>query len=361
MSDEDVARVVVNLTDVWGNVIKTIDNLSMVHNSAGNWTGEFSSYDIQNQDDNKLNLKVFVYNSDGTLLSWRTHGDEWYLNGTAASVTSSICNITNNALSNYTVENLGYICPLGKINWTASRLDLSSRAINMDTANSIGQGYVSVNSASYSELNISRKVPSAKITMNNVACPVSKIWYKEGHYISANDIIKAEKDCEAAGICANKQCNGNILTFDVSSFTGYAIGTNSNRTIYDSAEGTTQDCYTQVCMYANYTNSIGMISGASCNLTFADEPAVIYKMAWNGINYENCSKTFMFSGLHAYSATCDHVDYNLLSAIDNISILGPVCDGGGPGGAIPEFSTIGMILTLVIAGTGILFIITRKH
>ncbi len=337
-SDEDVVNIVVNLTDVWGNVLKSQTISDMEHSNTGNWTGMFITHDISSQDDNKVNLKIYVYNSGGTLLDWRTHGDEWFVTGTVPSFISTAYTYFTNAISNHTVKDLAVNSSEAKIDWSGSTLDLHARAVDLDSAITIGDRSAYINSTTYSELN-----NSATLTFYNINCSSPYVFYSET--AATRDTIFAENNQCLAPQCTNIQCIGTTLTVDVLSFSGYAAEADVSLTI-DADDP--KFVGAEVHFTADYRNLTddSFITGATCTIYFTDGN---YPMDEGTIYTYN--RTFVTEGLKDYNVTCSKAGFSTLTAFDNATIVSA---------EIPEFSimTLGIGLIVVLAG---LFIIRRKR
>jgi len=337
-SDEDVVNIVVNLTDVWGKVLKSQTISYMAHPNTGIWTGMFTTQDISSQDDDKINLKIYVYNSGGTLLDWRTHGDEFFKSGTIPSFIPTAYTYFTNAVSNYTVKDLAVNSSLGKVDWSGSTLDLHERNIDLDSALTIGDRSAYIDSAAYSELN-----DSAILTFENVDCSSPYVFYSETATTRA-DILTENKQCLAPR-CADIECAGNTLTVTVSSFTGYAAEADASLTIDADDPKLVGAEVHFTADYRNVTDNI-FIDGATCTIYFTDGN---YSMAEGAVYTYN--RTFVTEGLKNYNVTCSKTGFSTLTAFDNATITSA---------EIPEFSilTLGFGLVAVLVG---LIIIRRKN
>ena len=239
----------------------------------------------------------------------------------------------------------------GSIKWFNA---VNAQNQNYDNNITIGDSFVSVNSAKlHSSIN-----NYANITMNNINCNFYTIHYSDTYYTAKETILSNGQKCTSSTTpsCTNLACTGSTLTFTVSHFTSFAAGENSNLTIYDDYEGSQSDCSENISVYANYSNSTGMITGASCNLTF-DDWLTHYVMAWDGDNYYNGSKSFTSSGTYTYKVKCAKTGYDTLQAVDDITISGQVCLSLA--GIVPEFSTWAILLALTITVFGFFFIRKR--
>jgi len=211
-----------------------------------------------------------------------------------------------------TLENTTY----GKIVWDGN---VNAAGMDFDTNVNIGQNFVSVNSTGLNETFNS----SAHVWLYNMVCPVSTIYYQDGHFTTAADVVSGGSDCEFAGICSNKNCTGTTLEFDVSHFTGYAIGSNASLTIWDETdpEGGSQTKYPgdQVIFFANYTNATGPIDGADCNVSFAD--SLDNPMNWNASSYlYEYNRSFVSAGTFDWNVICNKTGFDTLTANDTVLI-----------------------------------------
>lgn len=217
---------------------------------------------------------------------------------------------------------------------------------NLNPVVEVGDRFAFVNSSAYRNLN-----KSANITLYGIDCTdpnAYRLYYSETGS-TREEIISSGEECAAH--CANIACTGGsdgYLTFTVSHFTGYAAGSLSNLTIYDEIEGGgTKTTGEPVFFYANYTSSGAHIPGASCNISFSDNPSLWYAMTDSGDDYEYYRDPgFSSTGTYDWDVACDHQSYNLLEANDTIDI---VTD-------IPEFSKSALLLTLLSMVIGLLIV-----
>jgi len=139
---------------------------------------------------------------------------------------------------------------------------------------------------------------------------------------------------------------------------GMPIVDDSNLTIFDDGP---KNCNEAVTIFANYTNTSGFsIVGASCNVTFVGD-ATIYGMDFNATSglYFNDSKSLAApGGTLEYNVSCNHTAYFAQEANGSDSIEGGNC---AEAVVIPEFSTIGLILTIITIGLASVLIIRKKR
>ncbi len=113
-------------------------------------------------------------------------------------------------VSDCTLEDPAY----GKIVW---QNPVDASGANFDANVNIGQGFVSINSAS---MGASLNSP-AIIHTYGVTCPVDFIYESPGYFSTANDIISSGTVCPDCSIIS---CGSGILAFSVTHFSGYAAG-----------------------------------------------------------------------------------------------------------------------------------------
>jgi len=135
---------------------------------------------------------------------------------------------------------------------------------------------------------------------------------------------------------------------------GMPIMDDANLTVSD----TETDCNVGVLIAGLFTNTSGtIIVGATCNVTF-DGDATVFGMSFNGSHYINDTKTFPSGGVVDYNVTCSHTSYFAEQANDTVTITGETCDAIA---AIPEFSTVGLMLAVIVIGLASVFIIRKKR
>jgi hypothetical protein len=177
---------------------------------------------------------------------------------------------------------------------------------------------------------------TAYLTLNNSDghCGDDRIYYAPGVYDNADAIRQHDTVCSD---CIKLIADNHKVKFKVFHFSSYAIGSNSNLTIYDSYENSAAQPNADIIFYANYTNKSGShISGATCTIYFDGNTADKYNMTDNGNNY-NYTYSFSSVGTHNYNITCSATNYNTLSAVDDVNV---------ESGVVPEF-TLSPILILI--------------
>jgi subtilisin family serine protease len=154
--------------------------------------------------------------------------------------------------------------------------------------------YLEIDSTNFPQLN-----KSAQITFNNLSYQKNPALYKDGQY------------CFDCGFISYVN---NTLTFNVTSFSNYTSGVNSELNIWDSNDSSDAFIGSNVLFYANYTNlSFGAIATANC--TFNET---------NNMSYENglfvFNTTFMTAGERSYNISCSDDYFESLSAVDSVMI-----------------------------------------
>ncbi len=138
-------------------------------------------------------------------------------------------------------------------------------------------------------------------------------------------------------ICTRLNYSNGILTFNVTQFTSYSAGPNSNLTIWDETDtgmpyaDQTRYAGNQTKFFANYTNitSGEIITGAECNITFDDSSAT---MDYNSSGFYDYNRTFSGYGNYYYNITCNATGFENLTATDYVIItLLSACNPPGEG------------------------------
>ena len=151
-----------------------------------------------------------------------------------------------------------------------------------------------------------------------------------------------------------------LLLTGVTHFSYYAVGEKTNLSIWDDtdAEGGSWTKYPGdvIGFYANYTNSTGdPITDGNCTIKFN------FTSSWFGFDnmtYNSGSglyeydKTFSTDGFYKYFVNCTSNVENI-TAQDDFWITATVS-------AVPEFSTITLILALIVTTSGFFIIRKRK-
>ena len=229
----DPYNIVLYLKHSNGTILKTQNIGDMTKESTGNYTGEYSSYDLSPLGAGEgVWLDAYAYSSPGVLADNGVHADEFLDDGSIPTITTSTFSYSTNALSNYTVENLYVSNSFSSVNWSSSRLDFHQRAVNLDSALIFGYGFVSVDSVNWPELNESRFVPfNATVRVQVDGCDTWTIYYLNRTTSSLSDLIAngTVVGTSAAGCnvtlpgdsqpyCSNPVCAGTTLTYNILHF-----------------------------------------------------------------------------------------------------------------------------------------------
>ncbi|MCK5026480.1 MAG: DUF2341 domain-containing protein, partial [Nanoarchaeota archaeon] len=337
-SDESLDDLKIELTDSRLNVLKTQYLTDLTRQSAGVYTGTFTSEDLTAYPSNQgIRLTAYAYDSLDNLLNSGIHASQFLLDGTTPLLTSTTYTYLTDAPSNHTVKDLAVNSSFVKVDWTGTTLDLHARDIDLDSALIIDNRSAYLDSAAYSELN-----NSAVLTFYYVDCASPYVFYSETENTRAA-ILAENKQCLPPR-CTNIECSESTLTVTVSSFTGYAVEADANLTIDADDPALLGE---EVHFTADYrdVSDNSFISGANCTIYFTDEN---YPMVEGTVYTYN--RTFITGGLKDYNVTCSKAGFSTLTAFDNATI-GSV--------EIPEFSiiTFGLGLIAVLAG----LIVIRKR
>ena len=184
-----------------------------------------------------------------------------------------------------------------------------------DTNIIFGDCFVSVNTAPLDSTFNS----TAYLTFNNSDghCGNNIIYEMGGFPTSANEIRTNNKQCEK---CSDFQQTNNFVTqFKVDHFTGYAIGSNTRLTIYDSYGEGNAPVNENIVFYASYTDIAGSaVTGATCDIDF-DSAGSPSAMSYVGQRYEY-TRSFTATGIHNFTINCAKSGLNTLSANDTVGL-----------------------------------------
>jgi hypothetical protein len=232
----DPGDIVINLTDHTGYVLASHDIDDMERLSEGFYEGEFTTYGFNphTMPQSGIRLEARAYDDVGTELKLGLHQDNNFPSGTPPSITSSNFSFSTNAESNFTVENLYVGNELSSINWSNSRLDLSQRPIDLDSAINLGYGFVSVDSSNWPELVTSRVTPlRPRVSVQVDGCDTWTIYHSSQTTTSFDDLISngvvvgsSETGCntilsgDTEEYCSNVVCDyvSGTLSYDVLHF-----------------------------------------------------------------------------------------------------------------------------------------------
>jgi hypothetical protein len=231
-----------------------------------------------------------------------------------------------------------------------------------DGAVTIGDGYIAVNtSALHPTFN-----GESTIVLRDVQCD-QPIQTAGGVLSSRQAIILAGQRCNATSdpSCTDIHCVagpsgiGN-MSFTVSHFTGFAVGSATELRIWDQTEtdgspyaGFTRHTGDQVFFYANFTNVSGLPANATdggCQIDYAAPTYDGYEpMRWNStLSLFTHNRTFGASAAIDWRVNCSAYvgGVERLAANDTVLINPSMRD-------IPEFSSWTLILALVLFTGGI--------
>ena len=232
----------------------------------------------------------------------------------APSISNYSGNTTNiTSVSNYTdlPEFTIDVPGKGMIRWISP---VNITGYNIDAYSGISSNFVMVDTSQLSGLNL-----SANISLYNLPYQKAPAIYEDGAY------------CSQCGLISY---SGSTLIFNVTHFTNYTTGVNSNLTAWDSLDPDTPFYNisrgvvgTMTGFFANYTNSTSgsAISGASegCSINFTTSPASSpQEMAYNSTTQlYQYNRSFSAKGQYDYNINCTSADYEPINASDSISIL----------------------------------------
>jgi len=259
-------------------------------------------------------------------------------NGTLPNATEFINNETTDL--NYeddleNVTNLTLATVDAKIQFNVT---VNVSGLDLDANINITSEVITINSTALVNLNT-----SAILTFRNVTCPVDIIYYSVVHTTNISTVYQNGSDCEADGICTNKLCIGNTLTFDVAHFSSFAAGLNSNLTIWDDSDTITINETEQNKFYANYTNNTIPINGTGiyCDIEFnltgawQDNDTMVFNDTSGLYEY---NRSFTTDGTYEFQVFCNASGdgYGTLNTTDSFTISnvivpptsGYVCQAG---------------------------------
>ena len=204
-------------------------------------------------------------------------------------------------ISNLTITNGQSMVRFNSVNYsTDADLKEDNFVISSEVA--------ALNSSARPEFNV-----SARIRLPTSSCSTPVVYKLDGFTTSGDDVRQNGTICTE---CAIVSCAGNLITFDVPHFTGYAVGGGNSLTIDNNGPKYANETITFNATYLN--TSGGHISGASCNLTLWN--GSIYPMGEDVDHYElglNVSEP----GTHNYNVTCFKVGFSSLTALDTFTII----------------------------------------
>ena len=209
----------------------------------------------------------------------------------------SLVNVSS--IPNLIIESPDY----GMINYTET-IDLSN-GTNIDRIVTISYNFVEVNSSANEQLN-----KSSVIVLYNLA-------FKETPVILRNNQICPANMCTFISYTTN-------LSFNISHFTSFSSGENSNLTIWDETDKTIRYTQQEVNFYANYTNRTSGKpingSGVNCTIKFNDTSAT---MQFNTtlMSYQYV-RVFAAPGIYKWNVSCNGstLGYEPLNTTDTATI-----------------------------------------
>ncbi|MFC1691822.1 LamG-like jellyroll fold domain-containing protein, partial [Nanoarchaeota archaeon] len=203
-----------------------------------------------------------------------------------------------------------------KLNWTGTGLDISG--LNFTQYVLFGNGWLDVD------------IPNLDTTLNSSAIiELYDLSFAETPVIYKDGTICTSSDCEFISYSADHN-----LSFNISHFTNYSAGSNSQLEIWDDndVKGGSQrkTSNQQIYFYANYTNvtSGDYIDNTTdsgwCNITF-NSTSDYFSMSFNMSGNELWRYNYSFSSVASYSwnVTCNASDYETRSTTDDIQLNSP--------------------------------------
>jgi len=250
-------------------------------------------------ESNSLDIEILHTNNDETI-TWSDYENSWTTNFT------SLLDIEN------IYEPQIGIDPYAIINWVNKTINMSG-GYDLDNFTNISYNYIYINSSALPNLNT-----SATITFYGLPYNMTPILYTR----ETNDNTSAWSLCSDCKI-VNYNSTSKVLTFNVTGFSAYTSGNNSNLIIYDQNddEGGSIPAYVNktITFYANYSNTTNdMIENATCLLTF--ENGSVYSMIEDSDLYY-FNYTFSTAILLNYNVSCNHSSYEKLVASDTINLV----------------------------------------
>ncbi|PIU72300.1 hypothetical protein COS79_03645, partial [Candidatus Woesearchaeota archaeon CG06_land_8_20_14_3_00_33_13] len=216
--------------------------------------------------------------------------------------TTDFASVDVSNISNLILENVDY----GIINYSEA-VDLSN-GTNLSSIVNITYNKIGVGSLSLPELN-----KSAVLSLYNLA-------FNQNPIILRNDELCPETICKFISYDGN-------LTFNVSYFTAYSGGENSNLTIWDDTDNSIKYTNQQIKFYANYTNRTSGSSingsGVYCNISFNITPNGPFDMAFNTTTLlYGYNRSFTNHGVFSWNVSCNgsSLGYETLTAVDDVNV-----------------------------------------
>jgi len=208
------------------------------------------------------------------------------------------------------IPNLAIIDSLGKINYTQS-INLRNGS-DLNTAVNISNNYIDVDSVSEPRLN-----KSAILTLYNLPYKTKPIILKNTAFCTNCKVLSYD-------------INTGTFVFNVTSFSSYKAGSNSNLSIWDDTDieagNKTRYAGEQMKFYANYTNSTSgvAITGATCELSNNNTGSW---SSWQTMTYNSSSNlyeynaTFNNNGTYYFNVSCHNTNgYENLTVMDSFEV-----------------------------------------
>ncbi|MCK4635108.1 MAG: hypothetical protein KAT37_04500, partial [Candidatus Aenigmarchaeota archaeon] len=286
-----------------------IANCSLILNGNINQTNSSITKE-QSMNFTLSNLPVASYNwsinctdTDGNEGNSNTRYVDVILTTDFGGETTDLSQVNVSDIENFTVENVDN----GKIRFIEN-VNLSG-GVDLNSVINISDNFISVNTTAEPRLN-----KSAKLFFYN---------------LSYEEIPVVMRDNEICSDCIIESYQSWNLTFNVTHFTNFTTGENSNLTIWDDTdpEGGSQIKYSgdQVNFYANYTNKTSGESingtGVYCNITFEDTGT--HDMGFNDtLLLYDYNRSFSSNGTFDWNVSCNgsSLDYETLNTTDNVTI-----------------------------------------
>ncbi|MBT4697406.1 hypothetical protein HOB76_03900, partial [Candidatus Woesearchaeota archaeon] len=326
---------VVNASSVYLHVYNTTDNISVHINDtngdldilsyfegtgysnpsnitcSGNRTDQSCSVTL-NLADGYYNLSIYIadtvprtnYTEIFNFQVSANSGNMSYV-GFENSLTTNFSQLFEDELANITNVTIG-LPGYGLINYTTNYLNLTN--INISDVAFISENSINVRSTTSNKLN-----HSAILTLYNLSFQRTPIVLMDGQF--CND------HCDIISYTSNN------LMFNVSHFTTYIAGVNSQLTVYDEndAEGGSlnRQAGQQTKFFANYSNRTSNVSiaTASCTINFSDASSTFNAMTYNATSelYEY-NRSFATAAIYTYTINCTDATFEPLNTSDSIEI-----------------------------------------
>ena len=327
-------------TSAWSNVTKTINSTGganiawcvYANDTSNNWNGTSCSNPFTyNTPVETGNFNLTVYNS-----TYQASGAVIKIYKNSVLVASGIGNISQNLdlNENYTIE---ITKNMSTLNLTARIEDLNiTQNFNIDSQ--IIDNYTYYTSSTISNLTsvFALNTTGLSYSYANLTIP------KNGN---VNKILHCTNWNFTLGNCSSWQINKtsdyqfsdltDYITFNVTSFTGYAggAGYNSNLTIWDETDvgmpygDKTKYTYNNVKSFANYTNSTSgeqiNTTNDYCKISFnvSSDWTAWVNMTYNSASllYENVTQ-FSSAGTYNWNVSCLSLNYDNLNTSDTVVI-----------------------------------------